>query len=115
MFHRLLVSFAPTRPIFIVSAGKVTALATMVDLPFDAADAKIAAAAAALKKAIVRRIPATSAQRVFIHHRVGAFIFPDPSPASVPLDQRLRRLHVMLNSDLIRNASLTIDSACRHF
>jgi hypothetical protein len=102
MFHRLLVMFEVSYKFYVRFAGEVAAFAAMVDLLFRTADAKIAAGvAAALEKAILRPIPAASAQRVFAQNRLGSFRFADPPHTSVPRNQRFRRVQILLHCDFV--------------
>jgi hypothetical protein len=111
MRHRLFVRLVPIRPFHIVFARKVTAFAAMVYFPFLTADTEIDAAAAAFPKAILCRIPAALAQWRLFQHRLGAFVFVDPTHASEPRDHRFRRIHILFHGDFVLAAFAAVDAA----
>jgi len=82
-----LTNLVPACPFLIVFAWKIAAFAAVVYLSFFATYTEVNVVTATLEKAIVGVIPATFAHWVSFHHRLGAFIFFDPSFVPIPRNQ----------------------------
>lgn len=104
--------FMSGRKFLVMFAWEIVALTAMVYLFFFAACKHVAAT---LKKAIIVAIPATITQWAFFHHRLSAFILPNPSPTPIPLDYKLCRIQILIHCDFIGSTLVAINATSSHF